>query len=124
MPTTDRRAAGRPSAPLAAALAALLAGLAPGCARHGEARAALTPTPVPEASTRPAPARASDAGYELRPAEQTAVDAFLREHPDLRVAKDSDHRVSEDDGVKELYGVYHPYFVRGDDNDDGIRHAL
>jgi hypothetical protein len=121
MPKTERRAAWRSSAPLAAALATLLAGLAAGCARHGEARAAVSPTAVPEASTtRPAPARAGDAGYDLRPAEQAAVDAFLREHPDLRVARDADHRVSEDEGVSGLYGVYHPYFVRGDDNDDGI----
>ena len=119
MSTTERRAARRTSAPIAAALVALLAGAA--CARRGEARAAASPTPAPEAAaTRPAPARASDAGYDLRPSEQAAVDAFLREHPDLRVATDSDHRVSDDEGVAGLYGIYHPYFVRGDDNDDGI----
>jgi len=119
MPTTESRAAGRPSAFAAAALAALLGGLAASCARRSEARTAA-PTPVPESATKAAPARAGDAGYDLRPAEQTAVDAFLREHPDLRVARDGDHRASDDDGVAGLYGVYHPYFVRGDDNDDGI----
>jgi hypothetical protein len=48
------------------------------------------------------------------------VDDFLRQHPELRVAADADHRRSEDDDMGGLYGVYHPYFVRGDDNDDGI----
>lgn len=98
---------------------ALLAGTA--CARRSEAHAREAATPVPgPAATPVAPARAGDAGYELRPAERSAVDAFLRQHPDLRVAADEDHRGSEDDGVVGLYGVYHPYFVRGDDNDDGI----
>jgi hypothetical protein len=124
MPTTEFRAAGRRArlgAAVLAALVALLSGLAAGCARRSEARAALAPTPVAEPSvTKAAPARASDAGYDLRPSEQAAVDAFLRDHPDLRVARDADHRASDDDGVAGLYGVYHPYFVRGDDNDDGI----
>src|SRR5262249_58425463 len=57
---------------------------------------------------------------ELRPSERMALDEFLRSHPDLRVATDADHRRSEDDGIDGLYGVYHPYFVRGDANDDGI----
>jgi len=117
MLVTACRAARRTSVPLAAALGVLLAA---GCARRGEGRAA-SPTPVPEAAaTKPAPARAGDAGYELRPPEQAAVDAFLRAHPELRVATDSDHRASDDDSVAGLYGLYHPYFVRGDDNDDGI----
>jgi len=116
MPTPGKSAAARPLWLLAAALAA---GLAAACARHGEARAA-SPTPMPDEPTKAAPAHASDAGYELRPAEQAAVDAFLKQHPDLRVARDSDHRAADDDGVAGLYGVYHPYFVRGDDNDDGI----
>lgn len=120
MPTTESRAPGRPAPFAAAALAALLGALAGGCARRTEARMAAPPTPVPESATKAAPARAADAGYDLRPAEQAAVDAFLREHPDLRVARDGDHRASDDDGVAGLYGVYHPYFVRGDDNDDGI----
>jgi len=120
MPTTERRAARRTAATLAVALVALLA-VAAACARRSEARAATAPTPAPEAATtKSAPARASDAGYDLRPSEQAAVDAFLRAHPDLRVARDSDHRASDDGGVAGLYGVYHPYFVRGDDNDDGI----
>jgi hypothetical protein len=116
MPTPGKRAA----APLWLLAAALAAGPTAACARHGEARAAA-PTPVADAAPTPAPpAHASEAGYDLRPAERAAVDAFLKQHPDLRVATDSDHRASDEDGVAGLYGVYHPYFVRGDDNDDGI----
>ena len=104
-----------------AASAALLAAA---CARPGEARrsaASVTPSPVVETNDAPAiPARAADGGYELRPAELTAVDDFLRRHTELRAATDGDHRRSEDDGTVGLYGIYHPYFVRGDDNDDGI----
>jgi len=119
MPESPRRLAWIPGPPLAAAIAVLTMALPAGCARHGEARA-QSPTPVPDGPTKASPAHASDAGYDLRPAEQAAVDAFLKQHPDLRVATDGDHRASEDDGVAGLYGVYHPYFVRGDDNDDGI----
>jgi hypothetical protein len=37
------------------------------------------------------------------------------------VAADSDRRAaSETDDLRKLYGVYHPYFLRGDVNDDGI----
>ncbi|HEY1435078.1 MAG TPA: hypothetical protein VGG65_06860 [Thermoanaerobaculia bacterium] len=93
------------------------------CGRRPEAAApaavatpALTATPMPAA-----PARAADAGYDLRPAERAALDAFLRHHPDLRAATDADHRkAEEDEGVEGLYGVYHPYFLRGDANDDGV----
>ena len=92
------------------------------CSRREDARAAAAPTPAPDVpAAAAAPARASDAGYELRPPEKAAVDAFLRQHPDLRVAADADHRASEDgEDVAGLYSVYHPYFVRGDDNDDGL----
>jgi len=109
------------SAALAAGLIAL-AGAS--CARRApasEATAAATPSPARSVSPSPAaPAHAADAGYDLRPAERAAVDEFLRRNPDLRVATDADHRRSEDDGMDGLYGVYHPYFVRGDDNDDGL----
>ncbi len=71
--------------------------------------------------TAPPPARAADAGYELRAPERTAVDAFLRANPQLRLAADGDHRPGEEGtGVDDLYGVYHPYLVRGDGNDDGL----
>ena len=110
------------AAVFAATLLSLGGILETACTRRGEARAAASPTPVPEASAPAArPDRASEAGYALRPAELAAVDAFLRQHPDLRVATDADHRTSDDgDDVAGLYGVYHPYFVRGDDNDDGL----
>jgi len=49
------------------------------------------------------------------------VDEFLRRNPTLRAANDGDHRKEEEgEGVEGLYGIYHPYFVRGDDNDDGL----
>jgi len=106
-----------------AALAAALIG-SPACTRKAvETRPAATaPTAVAASAPTPAaPARASDGGYELRAAELAAVDAFLRRNPDLRLATDADHRrADEGDDVENLYGVYHPYFVRGDDNDDGL----
>jgi hypothetical protein len=111
--------------PGAAAALALCAGLSAGsCARRAEAHRASAPasrTPTPGvAAVTPAPARAAEGGYDLRPAERAAVDEFLRAHPDLRVANDGDHRRSDDDGIDGLYGIYHPYFVRGDANDDGV----
>ena len=67
------------------------------------------------------PATADAAGYPFRAAEKKAVEEFLRRHPDLRLAKDSDREESRDgDDLRKLYGIYHPYFVRGDVNDDGI----
>jgi len=50
------------------------------------------------------------------------VEDFLRRHPDLRLPTDADRRVSPsgEGDLRHLYGVYHPYFVRGDLNDDGI----
>lgn len=36
------------------------------------------------------------------------------------MATDDDRREAESDDVKKLYGVYHPYFLRGDVNDDGV----
>ena len=103
---------------LACALALLL-GVAVACRR-----APSTPV-APAAATRgvtPAPpAHAADAGYELRAPEKGAVDEFLRGNPELRLAADGDHRPGEDGtGVGDLYGVYHPYLVRGDGNDDGL----
>jgi hypothetical protein len=111
----------RRAAVAAISIALALSGAA--CARRApvrEAKPSATPA-APSVSPSPAaPAKAADAGYDLRPAEQAAVDEFLRRNPDLRVATDSDHRRSEDEGMDGLYGVYHPYFVRGDDNDDGL----
>ena len=39
---------------------------------------------------------------------------------DLRLAADADRQDSRDSHVRRLYGVYHPYFVRGDLNDDVV----
>ncbi len=66
--------------------------------------------------------RAQEAGYALLPAERKAIDLFLERNRELRVARDSDRREGEDNEseVGNLYGVYHPYFVRGDLNDDGV----
>ena len=119
MPTTPTL---RPSAHTTRAFAAafaLIGGLAAGC-RRAPAEAPSAATPLP-AATPAAPAHAADAGYELRPAEKAAVDAFLRAHPDLRLAADGDHRTGDEGtSVDDLYGIYHPYLVRGDGNDDGL----
>ena len=66
--------------------------------------------------------RAPETGYLFTPSEKAAVEEFLRRHPDLRVATDGDRRGNHggDGDVRGLYGIYHPYFVRGDLNDDGI----
>jgi hypothetical protein len=110
---TSRRPAGASPLARAALAATLLAG--PACTRKVvETRLApSTPTAAAASSPTPAaPARAGEAGYELRPAELAAVDAFLRRNPDLRVATDADHRrADEGDDVENLYGVYHPDFV-------------
>jgi hypothetical protein len=103
----------------------LLIGLSAAC-RKSPAPAVVSPaSPLAEsaAGQPPAePAPADSAGYRFRPAEKAAVEEFLRKHTDLRLAGDSDRQDSrsEDGDVRRLYGVYHPYFVRGDLNDDGI----
>jgi hypothetical protein len=110
-PTTSR---------VAVALALALA--AGACRRTVTVTPAPTPAPSVTAAVTPAAAaHAPDAGYELRPAEKAAIDEFLRGHPELRMAVDGDHLEPEGgDDVAALYGVYHPYFVRGDGNDDGL----
>jgi hypothetical protein len=75
-------------------------------------RADATPVPTPPASAAADP-------YGLRPSEKAAVQAFLAAHTDLRMALDADAR-APDASLLHLYGVYHPYFVRGDVNDDGV----
>ena len=107
------------------AAALLAAAIAAGCGGQGCRRAAEKP-PAPPAAALPTPppgepASASSAGYDFRPAEKAAVQAFLRLNPNLRLAADGDRRpVGDGNDVSPLYGVYHPYFVRGDANDDGI----
>ncbi|MGI0148766.1 MAG: hypothetical protein ACREDF_04455 [Thermoplasmata archaeon] len=36
------------------------------------------------------------------------------------MSTDNDRRAGHDEDVRSLYGVYHPYFLRGDVNDDGV----
>ena len=48
------------------------------------------------------------------------MENFLESNPDLRVATDGDRRETEAEEIRELYGVYHPYFLRGDVNDDAV----
>ena len=102
---------------------ALALGLMMAC-RRAPAPRGPAPTPAPSstpAATPAAPAHAAEAGYELRAPEKSAVDEFHRSNPDLRLAADGDHRAGEDGtGVDDLYGIYHPYLVRGDGNDDGL----
>lgn len=80
--------------------------------------------PEPEAAlgTPPAgrpPATIATESYGFGPAEKAAVEAFLKSHADLRLSTDGDAR-TPDAGLTRLYGVYHPFFVRGDVNDDGL----
>ena len=107
---------------LAVFFAAAAGALAAGCRRNGGYRLVQEPLPAPERT--PAGSATgnalvpADAGFT--PAEARAVRAFLSVHPGWRVAADSDARPSDDaDDVSRLYGVYHPYLVRGDIDDDG-----
>lgn len=75
--------------------------------------------PRAEVETR-LPARVDGSGYPFRDREKQAVEEFLRSHRDLRIATDDDRRQADDGDVRKLYGVYHPYFLRGDVNDDGL----
>jgi hypothetical protein len=107
----------------AAVLAAAAAGglLAPGCRRRPPQPARTAPSATGTPRPAPEPASASAAGYDFRPGERAAVEAFLRLNPDLRLAGDDDRRAPEGgEDMNALYGVYHPYFVRGDVNDDGV----
>src|SRR5206468_337670 len=100
----------------------LVAAAALACRKTPAAFASIG-TPQPETLSRaPArePAGAGTAGYRFTAAERAAVEGFLTRHPGLRVASDQDRRPSDIDDVQGLYGVYHPYFVRGDINDDGV----
>jgi hypothetical protein len=107
----------------------LAAALLSGAALLGCRKASLSAAAAPPAAHLPAPAersarvparRADAAAYPFSPAERSSVEEFLRLHPDLRLAADSDRQGEPDSDVRRLYGVYHPYFVRGDLNDDGV----
>jgi hypothetical protein len=105
---------------LAVEMTAIL--LAPaGCRKKSAAVAASPRAAATPAAPAPAPATVPD-HFGLRSAERRAVEDFLARHRDLRLPSDSDRRVdsSGEGDVRHLYGVYNPYFVRGDLNDDGI----
>ena len=75
-----------------------------------------------ERSARVPAAHVNPGAYPFKSAEKAAVEDFLRQHTDLRLATDADRQRTRDgdSDVRRLYGVYHPFFVRGDLNDDGI----
>lgn len=109
---------------LAALFAAVVAAAAlPACRRNAGYRVTREgPTDAPGRSPAPDGAREKDpvpAGASLTPAEARAVRSFLAGRPSWRLASDADARPSDDAGVSQLYGVYHPYVVRGDIDDDG-----
>jgi len=91
-----------------------LAGTSAACRR--ERVNAVSPDPARDSRAT----AATDAGYPFRRDERDAVKAFLRANPGFRVATDGDRRASESTDYRKLYGVYHPYFLRGDVNDDGV----
>jgi hypothetical protein len=102
-----------------ASLGAVAFAAAWACRRVPEPAAPPPAAAAVRETTPPAPVE--DESYGLRPAEKAAIAAFLRLHTDLRAATDDDRRPSIDgQDVAALYGVYHPYFVRGDANDDGL----
>ncbi len=91
--------------------------------RRAPEQAAKPSREVPSASRRELPAgRAASSGYLFTPAETGAVDDFLRRNSGLRPATDADRKPGDDSDAElhSLYGIYHPYFVRGDMNDDGV----
>jgi hypothetical protein len=105
--------------PRAAVVALAATAWVAGCRRVPEPEGPPPAAVAVREATPPAPVES--AAYGLRPAENAAIAAFLRVHTDLRAATDEDRRPSiEGEDVASLYGVYHPYFVRGDSNDDGL----
>jgi hypothetical protein len=96
-----------------------IATVLPGCRRKGGFRVARE---APSEAAPPAATSGSAATLDpsLTPAEARAIREFLSTHSSWRIATDADARPPEDaDDVSRLYGVYHPYFVRGDIDDDG-----
>ncbi len=114
IPRFRRRAAG---AILLAATLASCRRVAPAAAASGAPAAEARRAEPPRAAARPA-----SNGYAFTLAEAAAVDEFVRHNPTLRLAADGDRRraAGADAELRGLYGVYHPYFVRGDMNDDGV----
>lgn len=112
----------------AAAPVLVAAAFAAACRRAAPAAHAQTlPRTPSSAEASSAPDRhlpllpAPDPGYGFTPAEKAAVDQYLAKHASLRIATDDDARSSDESSdMSKLYGIYHPYFVRGDVDDDGI----
>ncbi|MGH9316646.1 MAG: hypothetical protein ACRD1P_06035 [Thermoanaerobaculia bacterium] len=104
---------------IAAAAALLLAGGTLACRR---ASSPAAPLQAGRIAAQEVAARAESGLAPFTPAERPAVDDFVRHNPSLRVATDADHvsSLEQDTDFKNLYGVYHAYFVRGDLNDDGV----
>ena len=98
------------------ALLLVLAALS-GAACRQTRTAEAEPPKVSTSPARPAATVGEDL-YGLKSGEKRAVAAFLKAHANLRMATDADAR--PDAGLKRLYGIYHPFFVRGDVNDDGL----
>lgn len=111
---------------LAGMCAAVSVSAAWGCSRVPKAAAAAPPASGrahAEEAARPSPKRDLSplSGYPFTNAERAVVEDFLRRNPRLRLATDEDRRRGSDsDELRGLYGVYHPYFVRGDLDDDGM----
>ncbi|HET9793125.1 MAG TPA: hypothetical protein VFS34_01590 [Thermoanaerobaculia bacterium] len=103
-------------------LAAFLCGafaLSGACRRGPEVRIVRERGPAAPAPVPPSPIPKDVA---LTTGEAQAVRSFLAQHPGWQLASDSDARPSDDaDDMTPLYGVYHPYFVRGDLDDDGVQ---
>ena len=106
---------------MAAVFAAAILTALSGCRRNGEV--VVTRESPPAAPGPPAVSGKAVAGESLRAGltsgESRAVRSFLAAHPTWRLAGDSDSRPADDTDVSQLYGVNHPYFVRGDIDDDG-----
>ena len=98
---------------------ALLACRKPSLSAVSATPAARLPAPAERSARVPVP-RTDPGAYPFTPAEKSAVEEFLRLHADLRLAADADRQDARYSRVRRLYGVYHPYFVRGDLNDDGV----
>ncbi len=101
--------------------------LAATLACHKASASSVAAAPAPssaentERTARMPAAHVDPAAYSFKTAERAAVEDFLRQHTDLRLATDEDRQSTRegDSDVRRLYGVYHPFFVRGDLNDDG-----
>jgi hypothetical protein len=102
---------------LGALLVAVLAASVFAACRRDRTPEPETGRAAPPSGRSPAPVAVDP--YGLRPAEKAAVEAFLKAHADLRLSSDADARTA-DPALMRLYGVYHPFFLRGDVNDDGL----